>query len=89
MQHIAKEKIENGDRIDGVKDHCAFVEQEFGPGMFVRLRHKSDHICVDNVTEENVQGDAQDPPEQNLIVSVNALINATEGNHEASEERES
>ena len=54
LHHIAKEEIENGDRVNCVKDHCAFIEDQFGPGVFMGLRNESYQVIVNDMTEEYV-----------------------------------
>lgn len=58
---IAKEEVENGDSVDGVKDKRSLVEDEFAPGLLVCLRNEPDQVVVHHVAEEEVEAHTQDP----------------------------
>ena len=88
MDYIAKEEIEDGDRIDCVEYHGALVEDKFGPCVVMGLWNKADQIIVHNVAEEEVQGDSETPAKHDLIVGMYTMVESAECDHKTSKQRE-
>ena len=47
---------------------------------------ESDDIVVNDMAEEEVEGNSKDPSQQDLIVGMHSMVDPAEGDHEASEQ---
>jgi hypothetical protein len=82
VESVAVDHVEAGKGITQVKNNSSFVPEKRDPLLAVRVADPSADVLVEGVAVEVVNGDAKHPAEQDLVVGVHAIIQATDRDQE-------